>query len=60
MKDKRFKTINVEKFGFGRYITIVEDIKTGVNYMLLRDGYGSGITPLLDENGKPVITKKEN
>lgn len=60
MKNKRFKTIDVEKLGFGRYITIVEDINTGVNYMLLHDGYGSGITPLLDENGKPVISKKEN
>ena len=60
MKNKRFKIVDVEKLGFGRTITIVEDLNTGVNYMLLHDGYGSGMTPLLDENGKPVITKKED
>lgn len=60
MKNKRFKIVDAEKLGFGRTITIVEDLNTGVNYMLLHDGYGSGMTPLLDENGKPVITKKED
>ena len=33
------------------------DKETGVNYLFRRDGYGGGLTVLLDENGKPVITK---
>lgn len=32
------------------------DKKTGVNYMYHSAGYGGGITPLLDREGKPVIT----
>ena len=30
---------------------------TGVNYLFIKAGYGAGITPLLDENGKPIVTK---
>ena len=32
------------------------DIETGVNYVFRRSGNASGFTPLLDEEGKPVIT----
>lgn len=60
MKNKRFQIVDAEKLGFGRAVSILVDLNTGVNYILLHDGYGSGITPLLDENGKPVISKKEN
>ena len=34
------------------------DKETGVNYLFRRDGYGGGLTVLLDENGKPVVNKK--
>ena len=40
-------------------ITITEiwvDKETGVNYLWHKDGYGAGLTPLLDQDGKPVIT----
>lgn len=33
------------------------DKQTGVNYLFRRDGYSGGLTVLVDENGKPVITK---
>ena len=33
------------------------DTQTGVNYLWHKDGYGAGLTPLLDENGTPVVTK---
>ena len=29
-----------------------------VNYLYVQIGYGGGITPLLDADGKPVITKQ--
>lgn len=32
------------------------DTETGVNYLFHRDGNSGGLTPLLDKNGKPVIT----
>ena len=35
------------------------DKETGVNYVFHAGGYAGGLTPLLDENGKPVITVPE-
>lgn len=32
------------------------DKKTGVNYMYHSEGYSGGLTPLLDREGKPVVT----
>ena len=36
---------------------IVVDTETGVNYLIWKSGYAGGITPLLDSQGKVVITK---
>lgn len=35
---------------------ILVDKETGVNYLFIISGYAAGITPLLDRDGKPVIT----
>ena len=32
------------------------DKETGVNYLYHAAGYGAGLTPLLDRDGKPVIS----
>ena len=32
------------------------DKETGVNYIFHAGGYAGGLTPLLDKDGKPVIT----
>ncbi len=32
------------------------DKETGVNYMFHEDGNAGGLTPLLDRDGKPVVT----
>ncbi len=32
------------------------DKKTGVNYVFHCSGYAGGMTPLLDRDGKPVIS----
>lgn len=32
------------------------DTQTGVNYVFHRDGNAAGLTPLLDKDGKPVVT----
>ena len=32
------------------------DTETGVNYLFRNATYGGGLTPLLDAEGKPVIT----
>ena len=33
------------------------DRETGVNYLWRHDGSSGGLTVLLEENGKPVVTK---
>ncbi len=38
--------------------TIFVDQETGVNYLFVQSGYSGGLTPLLDADGKPVITGK--
>lgn len=58
-KETRFEVIHKE----GAQLTddgirqIMVDKETGVNYLVWKSGYAGGITPLLDSEGKPVITK---
>lgn len=35
---------------------ILVDTQTGVNYLFHYSGYAGGLTPLLDRDGKPVIS----
>lgn len=37
-------------------IRVIVDKETGVNYLWVSSGYAGGLTPLLDAEGKPVIT----
>lgn len=37
-------------------LIIFVDRETGVNYLFNKVGYAGGLTPLLDQEGKPVIT----
>ena len=32
------------------------DRETGVNYLFHSAGYAGGLTPLLDKDGKPIVT----
>ncbi len=32
------------------------DTETGVNYVFRKSGYAGGFTPLLDKDGKPVVS----
>ena len=34
---------------------MIVDKETGVNYLFIKAGYGAGLTPLLDADGKVVI-----
>ncbi len=55
MNEKRFKKVYNQ--GKLEGIEIWVDTETGVNYMFQFAGYAGGLTPLLDENGKVIITK---
>jgi hypothetical protein len=39
---------------------VIVDTETGVNYLFNQAGYAGGLTPLLDEDGKPIVTLIEN
>lgn len=54
-KNKRFEVVYSEGNLEGN--KIIRDKQTGVNYLFSFAGYAGGLTVLLDENGKPVITK---
>ncbi len=58
-KENRFNVILKE----GSHISdagqrqIIVDTETGVNYLAWTSGYAGSITPLLDADGKPIVTK---
>ncbi len=57
-KDERFE----KTYSQGK-LTVTEiwvDRETGVNYVFHASGYAGGMTPLLDREGKPVITTVVN
>ena len=54
-KDQRF----IEQYSQSTFATetkILVDRRTGVNYLFHHAGYAGGLTPLLDREGRPVIT----
>lgn len=53
-KEKRFKVKEEEGLGFGA-IQIIVDRVTGVNYVAVGGVNPTGITPLLDQDGRIVI-----
>lgn len=54
MDEKRF--VRTYKQGIADLTEIWVDRKTGVNYLFHKDGNAGGLTPLLDRQGKPVVT----
>ena len=56
-KDRFEKTYSQ---GAMNVIEIWVDKGTGVNYVFRQSGYAGGMTPLLDRDGKPVITAITN
>jgi hypothetical protein len=42
--------------GIMKELTIIVDRETGINYLFAQYGYAGGLTPLLDKDGKPVVT----
>lgn len=54
MMDNRFEKVYTQ--GALNQIEIWVDRETGVNYIFHQHGYAGGMTPLLDRDGKPVVT----
>jgi hypothetical protein len=58
-KEERFEVIYKDgsELKNGGIRQILLDKETGVNYLLWKAGYGAGITPLLDSDGNPIVTR---
>jgi hypothetical protein len=56
-KEKRFEIILDEGMGLStKGFQILRDNETGVHYLFFINGYAGGLTPLLDKEGKPVVS----
>lgn len=53
----RFDILEREGLGLMTDAVVIVDKETGVNYLYVSRGYGGGLTPLLDKEGKPIITR---
>ncbi|MBQ3161036.1 MAG: xylan 1,4-beta-xylosidase [Oscillospiraceae bacterium] len=53
-KKNRFEKVYTQ--GAMDILEIWIDTETGVNYLYRQSGYSGGLTPLLDKDGKPVVT----
>ncbi len=53
-KDNRFEKVYTQ--GALDIVEIWVDKQTGVNYIFRVSGYAGGMTPLLDRDGKPVVS----
>ena len=53
--ENRFVWLKSE--GFFKEARVIVDTETGVNYLFVQAGYAGGLTPLLDANGKPIVTR---
>ena len=57
-KNTRFEKVYSQ--GAVNVTEIWVDMDTGVNYLYHVSGYSGGLTPLLDREGKPVISPVAN
>ena len=56
-QDKRFiKTYTQGGFA-DNLMQVWVDKETGVNYFFHASGYAGGLTPLLDKDGKPIVSE---
>jgi hypothetical protein len=55
-KNERFEKVYSQ--GNVNVMEIWMDRETGVNYVFHAGGYAGGMTPLLDRDGKPIVSQK--
>ena len=59
MKKDRFIKVYSQRSLFGINERILVDVETGVNYLFCTEGYGCGLTVMLNADGKPIVWSKE-
>ncbi|GAA0320431.1 DUF6440 family protein [Oceanobacillus sp. FSL W7-1293] len=58
MTNNRFEEVYSQ--GKMKNTKIIRDNETGVLYMLHQEGYGAGLTVMVDQEGKPLVDKDFN
>jgi len=58
IKDRYKDKYEWKKYERNGQVHIIVDQETGVNYLFVNFDNAGGLTPLLDADGKPVITKE--
>ncbi|MDR3085519.1 MAG: DUF6440 family protein [Christensenellaceae bacterium] len=53
-KEQRFVKAHTQNRGT---VVVYADRATGVNYLVVNSGYGVAVTPLIDKDGKPLVTE---
>ncbi len=56
-KNEKIRFKEVYSQGKVAVTEIIVDTETGVNYLFHGAGYAGGLTVLVDEEGKPIVTK---
>ncbi|GEN87928.1 DUF6440 family protein [Oceanobacillus sojae] len=55
MADNRFEEVYTQ--GKMKVTKVIRDNETGVLYILHQEGYGAGLTVMVDQDGKPLVDK---
>lgn len=55
MANKRFEEVYTQ--GKLKVMKVIRDNETGVLYMLHQQGYGAGLTVMVDQKGNPLVDK---
>ena len=56
-RDKRFTKVYAQ--GALGSMEVLVDKETSVQYLFVQSGYGSGLTVLVDQEGKPLLYKPD-
>ena len=59
MAKDRFDIKEKDGIGMATHAMVIIDKETGVNYLFFHLGDAGGLTPLLDKEGKPIVTRGE-
>ncbi len=55
-EEKRFIITDKQGVFTSPCCKVIVDRETGVNYLWMESGYAGGLTPLLNRDGKPVVS----
>ncbi len=58
-KEKRFERVCKEGSDLTTEVNILVDKTTRIQYLVVKSGYGMGVTPLLDSESKPLLWRPE-